>query len=205
MIKVGNEKSEKLWKTQSRIVIILLRKFWKINKYLWVSWWIIVILVIFIIILVTHYQNKIANIESRGIIYYQNPYRIDRTVNVFDEFDRYFDRQNKYFKDLFREQEESMRRYWKFFDSDKARMMNISDKSQQTYQKYYLQDWKIYSYEINYDNWVVNWNIMLDDVDKRNVLIKKLQKLWLELSNSDSNIMFSWELDNINSLLSILD
>jgi hypothetical protein len=99
-----------------------------------------VILVIFIIILVTHYQNKIANIESRGIIYYQNPYRIDRTVNVFDEFDRYFDRQNKYFKDLFREQEESMRRYWKFFDSDKARMMNISDKSQQTYQKYYLQD-----------------------------------------------------------------
>jgi predicted metal-dependent hydrolase len=84
-------------------------------------------------------------------------------------------------------------------------MMNISDKSQQTYQKYYLQDWKIYSYEINYDNWVVNWNIMLDDVDKRNVLIKKLQKLWLELSNSDSNIMFSWELDNINSLLSILD
>jgi hypothetical protein len=84
-------------------------------------------------------------------------------------------------------------------------MRNISDKSQQTYQKYYLQDWKIYSYEINYNNWVVNWNIMLDDVDKRNVLIKKLQKLWLELSNSDSNIMFSWELDNINSLLSILD
>ncbi len=200
------KKSEKTLKNTIKNCDNFVKKnFEKINKYLWVSWWIIVILVIFIIILVTHYQNKIANIESRGIIYYQNPYRIDRTVNVFDEFDRYFDRQNKYFKDLFREQEESMRRYWKFFDSDKARMMNISDKSQQTYQKYYLQDWKIYSYEINYDNWVVNWNIMLDDVDKRNVLIKKLQKLWLELSNSDSNIMFSWELDNINSLLSILD
>lgn len=181
------------------------RNFAKVNKYLWFSWWIIVIFVVFIISLVIYYQNRIANIESRGIIYYQNPYRIDRILNVFDEFDRYFDRQNKYFKDLFREQEESMRRYWKFFDSDKARMRNISDKSQQTYQKYYLQDWKIYSYEINYNNWVVNWNIMLDDVDKRNVLIKKLQKLWLELSNSDSNIMFSWELDNINSLLSILD
>ena len=200
------KKSEKTLKNTIKNCDNFVKKnFEKINKYLWVSWWIIVILVIFIIILVTHYQNKIANIESRGIIYYQNPYRIDRTVNVFDEFDRYFDRQNKYFKDLFREQEESMRRYWKFFDSDKARMMNISDKSQQTYQKYYLQDWKIYSYEINYNNWVVNWNIMLDDVDKRNVLIKKLQKLWLELSNSDSNIMFSWELDNINSLLSILD
>lgn len=200
------KKSEKTLKNTIKNCDNFVKKnFEKINKYLWVSWWIIVILVIFIIILVTHYQNKIANIESRGIIYYQNPYRIDRTVNVFDEFDRYFDRQNKYFKDLFREQEESMRRYWKFFDSDKARMRNISDKSQQTYQKYYLQDWKIYSYEINYDNWVVNWNIMLDDVDKRNVLIKKLQKLWLELSNSDSNIMFSWELDNINSLLSILD
>lgn len=200
------KKSEKTLKNTIKNCDNFVKKnFEKINKYLWVSWWIIVILVIFIIILVTHYQNKIANIESRGIIYYQNPYRIDRTVNVFDEFDRYFDRQNKYFKDLFREQEESMRRYWKFFDSDKARMRNISDKSQQTYQKYYLQDWKIYSYEINYNNWVVNWNIMLDDVDKRNVLIKKLQKLWLELSNSDSNIMFSWELDNINSLLSILD
>ena len=200
------KKSEKTLKNTIKNCDNFVKKnFEKINKYLWVSGWIIVILIIFIIILVTHYQNKIANIESRGIIYYQNPYRIDRTVNVFDEFDRYFDRQNKYFKDLFREQEESMRRYWKFFDSDKARMMNISDKSQQTYQKYYLQDWKIYSYEINYDNWVVNWNIMLDDVDKRNVLIKKLQKLWLELSNSDSNIMFSWELDNINSLLSILD
>lgn len=200
------KKSEKTLKNTIKNCDNFVKKnFEKINKYLWVSWWIIVILVIFIIILVTHYQNKIANIESRGIIYYQNPYRIDRTVNVFDEFDRYFDRQNKYFKDLFREQEESMRRYWKFFDSDKARMMNISDKSQQTYQKYYLQDWKIYSYEVNYNNWVVNWNIMLDDVDKRNVLIKKLQKLWLELSNSDSNIMFSWELDNINSLLSILD
>lgn len=200
------KKSEKTLKNTIKNCDNFVKKnFEKINKYLWVSWWIIVILIIFIIILVTHYQNKIANIESRGIIYYQNPYRIDRTVNVFDEFDRYFDRQNKYFKDLFREQEESMRRYWKFFDSDKARMMNISDKSQQTYQKYYLQDWKIYSYEINYNNWVVNWNIMLDDVDKRNVLIKKLQKLWLELSNSDSNIMFSWELDNINSLLSILD
>lgn len=200
------KKSEKTLKNTVKNCDNFVKKnFEKINKYLWVSWWIIVILVIFIIILVTHYQNKIANIESRGIIYYQNPYRIDRTVNVFDEFDRYFDRQNKYFKDLFREQEESIRRYWKFFDSDKARMMNISDKSQQTYQKYYLQDWKIYSYEINYDNWVVNWNIMLDDVDKRNVLIKKLQKLWLELSNSDSNIMFSWEFDNINSLLSILD
>lgn len=200
------KKSEKTLKNTIKNCDNFVKKnFEKINKYLWVSWWIIVILVIFIIILVTHYQNKIANIESRGIIYYQNPYRIDRILNVFDEFDRYFDRQDKYFKDLFREQEESMRRYWKFFDSDKARMMNISDKSQQTYQKYYLQDWKIYSYEINYDNWVVNWNIMLDDVDKRNVLIKKLQKLWLELSNSDSNIMFSWELDNINSLLSILD
>lgn len=200
------KKSEKTLKNTIKNCDNFVKKnFEKINKYLWVSWWIIVILVIFIIILVTHYQNKIANIESRGIIYYQNPYRIDRTVNVFDEFDRYFDRQNKYFKDLFREQEESMRRYWKFFDSDKARMMNISDKSQQTYQKYYLQDWKIYSYEINYDNWVVNWNIMLDDVDKRNVLIKKLQKLWLELSNSDLNIIFSWEFDNINSLLSILD
>lgn len=200
------KKSEKTLKNTIKNCDNFVKKnFEKINKYLWVSWWIIVILVIFIIILVTHYQNKIANIESRGIIYYQNPYRIDRTVNVFDEFDRYFDRQNKYFKDLFREQEKSMRRYWKFFDSDKARMRNISDKSQQTYQKYYLQDWKIYSYEVNYNNWVVNWNIMLDDVDKRNVLIKKLQKLWLELSNSDSNIMFSWELDNINSLLSILD
>ena len=200
------KKSEKTLKNTIKNCDNFVKKnFEKINKYLWVSGWIIVILIIFIIILVTHYQNKIANIESRGIIYYQNPYRIDRTVNVFDEFDRYFDRQNKYFKDLFREQEESMRRYWKFFDSDKARMMNISDKSQQTYQKYYLQDWKIYSYEVNYNNWVVNWNIMLDDVDKRNVLIKKLQKLWLELSNSDSNIMFSWELDNINSLLSILD
>ena len=200
------KKSEKTLKNTIKNCDNFVKKnFEKINKYLWVSWWIIVILVIFIIILVTHYQNKIANIESRGIIYYQNPYRIDRTVNVFDEFDRYFDRQNKYFKDLFREQEESMRRYWKFFDSDKARMRNISDKSQQTYQKYYLQDWKIYSYEINYNNWVVNWNIMLDDVDKRNVLIKKLQKLWLELSNSDLNIIFSWEFDNINSLLSILD
>lgn len=200
------KKSEKTLKNTIKNCDNFVKKnFEKINKYLWVSGWIIVILIIFIIILVTHYQNKIANIESRGIIYYQNPYRIDRTVNVFDEFDRYFDRQNKYFKDLFREQEKSMRRYWKFFDSDKARMRNISDKSQQTYQKYYLQDWKIYSYEVNYNNWVVNWNIMLDDVDKRNVLIKKLQKLWLELSNSDSNIMFSWELDNINSLLSILD
>jgi len=200
------KKSEKTLKNTVKNCDHFIKKnFEKINKYLWVSGWIIVILIIFIIILVTHYQNKIANIESRGIIYYQNPYRIDRTVNVFDEFDRYFDRQNKYFKDLFREQEKSMRRYWKFFDSDKARMRNISDKSQQTYQKYYLQDWKIYSYEVNYNNWVVNWNIMLDDVDKRNVLIKKLQKLWLELSNSDSNIMFSWELDNINSLLSILD
>ncbi|HRU49906.1 MAG TPA: hypothetical protein P5155_00210 [Candidatus Absconditabacterales bacterium] len=200
------KKSEKTLKNTIKNCDNFVKKnFEKINKYLGVSGWIIVILVIFIIILVTHYQNKIANIESRGIIYYQNPYRIDRTVNVFDEFDRYFDRQNKYFKDLFREQEESMRRYWKFFDSDKARMMNISDKSQQTYQKYYLQDGKIYSYEINYDNGVVNGNIMLDDVDKRNVLIKKLQKLGLELSNSDSNIMFSGELDNINSLLSILD
>ncbi|HPC34238.1 MAG TPA: hypothetical protein PLP73_01125 [Candidatus Absconditabacterales bacterium] len=200
------KKSEKTLKNTIKNCDNFVKKnFEKINKYLGVSGWIIVILIIFIIILVTHYQNKIANIESRGIIYYQNPYRIDRTVNVFDEFDRYFDRQNKYFKDLFREQEESMRRYWKFFDSDKARMMNISDKSQQTYQKYYLQDGKIYSYEINYDNGVVNGNIMLDDVDKRNVLIKKLQKLGLELSNSDSNIMFSGELDNINSLLSILD
>jgi hypothetical protein len=84
-------------------------------------------------------------------------------------------------------------------------MVDMSDKSQQKYQKYYLQNWKVYSYEINYNNWVVNWNIVVDDIEQRDVLIQRLQKLWLELSNSDLNIMFSWELDNINSLISILD
>ncbi len=181
------------------------RNFAKVNKYLWFSWWIIVIFVVFIISLVIYYQNRIANIESRGIIYYQGPYRIDRTLNVFDEFDRYFDRQDKYFKNLFREQEEFIRRYGKNFDLDKARMVDMSDKSQQKYQKYYLQNWKVYSYEINYNNWVVNWNIVVDDIEQRDVLIQRLQKLWLELSNSDLNIIFSWEFDNINSLLSILD
>jgi hypothetical protein len=84
-------------------------------------------------------------------------------------------------------------------------MVDMSDKSQQKYQKYYLQNWKVYSYEINYNNWVVNWNIVVDDIEQRDVLIQRLQKLWLELSNSDLNIIFSWEFDNINSLLSILD
>jgi hypothetical protein len=90
-------------------------------------------------LLITHYQNKIANIESTSFIDYQNPYRINYRTNIFDDFDKYFDRQNKYFNDLFEEQEKFMKKYWNFFDANKS-TIDVLDKSQQTYQKYYLND-----------------------------------------------------------------
>lgn len=180
------------------------RNFERVHKYLWFSWWIILGLIIFIIFLIAHYQNKIANIESPRFIYYQNPYRINYRTSIFDDFDKYFDRQNKYFNDLFEEQEKSIKKYWNFFDSNKS-TIDVSDKSQQTYQKYYLNNGKVYSYKINYNNWVVNWNLMIDDVAKKDILMKKIEELWLDLSGSDSNVIFSWKINNINSLVSILD
>lgn len=178
--------------------------FERAHKYFWFSWWIILGLIVFIVFLVIHYQNKISNIESSRVIYYQNPYRINYRTSIFDDFDRYFDRQNKYFNDLFEEQERSFKKYSDLFDSNKW-TIDTSNKSQQTYQKYYLNDWKVYSYKINYNNWVVDWNLMIDDVVKKDTLMKKIQELGLDLSGADSNIIFSWKINNINSLINILD
>ena len=64
-------------------------------------------------------------------------------LQILIDFDKYFDRQNKYFSDLFEEQEKSIKKYWNFFDSNKS-TIDVSDKSQQTYQKYYLNNGKVY-------------------------------------------------------------
>jgi hypothetical protein len=80
-----------------------------------------------------------------------------------------------------------------------------SKDSQQTYQKYYLYNWKVSSYKIDYNNWIVYWNLIINDTNKKEDVTKKIQELWLELSGSDTNMIFSWKMDNINSLLNILN
>ena len=96
------QKSEKtLEKTIQNMSMIIKKFFEKIHNYLWFSWWLIVVLLFVIIFLVFHYQNKIEKISSSRVVYYENPFNIRYRTSVFDDFDKYFDRQQRYFDNLF--------------------------------------------------------------------------------------------------------
>jgi hypothetical protein len=86
--------------------------------------------------LVFHYQNKIEKIGSSRVVYYENPFNIRYRTSIFDDFDKYFDKQQRYFDNLFQKQEKLMRNYSDLFDSNK--LQNKPQK--QNYQKYYLND-----------------------------------------------------------------
>jgi hypothetical protein len=88
-------------------------------------------------LIVSHYQNKIDTIQSNNYVYYERPAKIHYNTNIFDDFDEYFNKQNRYFNRLFEEQERSIKKYWDLFDSNKWTVDDSKD-SQQTYQKYYL-------------------------------------------------------------------
>lgn len=196
------QKSEKtLEKTIQNISLIIKKFFEKLHNYLWFSWWLIVFLLFVIIFLVFHYQNKIEKIGSSRVVYYENPFNIRYRTSIFDDFDKYFDRQQRYFDNLFQKQEKLMRNYSDLFDSNK--LQNKPQK--QSYQKYYLNDWKIYSYNVNYDNWFVNWSFVVDDLNKREFLINNLETFWLEVSDKNTKVVFSWNIDDINALLQIFD
>lgn len=180
----------------------LKKTFNTITRYLWFSWWIIVWLVFVIFFLVIHYQNKLAHIQvPRWFVYYERPQRIYRDARVFDIFNT----QHQRFDDLFRQQEKVMNSYENFIDSHVQTVDSVK-KNQQTYQKYYLYDGNVYSYTIDYDDWIVYGSITIDnDNQKKDVLIQKIQKLWINVSDSGMHIMLSWKIDHINSLLDILD
>lgn len=178
------------------------RKFDKIHRYLWFSWWLVILLVFIIVFLVFHYENKINNQNYLNAVYYETPFRVNYRANIFNDFDRYFDRQHKYLNNLFEKQEKLIRNYSNFFDKP---IVVSSNNTQQKYQKYYLYDWKIYSYKFDYDNWFVNWSFMVDDNYKKSELIKKINELWLEISDLGSNVVFSWKIENISFLLKNLD
>lgn len=169
------------------------------------SWWIIFWLIIVNLSLIIYYKNKINDIKYPGFVYYENPLSIGYYTSFFyDDFDTYFIKQYKYFDNLFEKQEKFMKRNWNLLDSNKF-TIDTSNKAQQIYQKYYLYDWKIYSYKINYNNWSINWDIVVNDANKKDILVEKIQELWLEFSDLDTNVFFSWKIDNIDPLLKILD
>lgn len=204
MEHTNNNLEKNIETTIKKAWVLLKKSFERIDKYLWFNWWIIIWLIIIIVLLVFHYQNKIDTIQSNSYFYYERPVRVWYNRNDFDGFDYYFNKQNRYFNRLFEQQEKFIKKYWDLFDSNKW-IVDTSKESRQTYEKYYLYDWNVYSYKIDYNNWIVNWNLMINDTKKKEYITRKLQELWLKFSDSDIDINFSWNMDNINSLLNILN
>ena len=175
--------------------------FKKITKYLRYNLLMILVFIFIIFILVVYYQNKLDNIKSSSFIYYDRPLSNVYNINTFDDF---FNKKQKYFDDLFGKHEKAMKQYIKLFDSSNWGLAN-PDKNQQIYKKYYLNDWKKYSYEIKFINWVVSWVFIIDDKKIKKSTINELDALWLGVADLNSDVVFSWRIEDINSLLKILN
>ena len=166
-----------------------------------------VVVLIFVSLL---YQSKINNMQKKmDLFWYYHVWNINRE---FFEDDFWYN-SDSLFEDI-RKDFEKMRKYQIrlidkydniFVDLDKY-FYDKEFETNQFYKKYEYNNGKTFGYSIEYSWDHLNWLVESINKDVLLEFINRFKNLWLSVySIKDNSFNFKWKLNNIQSILSILN